>query len=252
MIALISDIHSNLEALRAVLQDIKQRSVDRIYCLGDIVGYGPNPMEVLDFVRNFDFCLLGNHDDAVIGSIPAAFNPIAAEAARWTKMQVNPDLMGWKSLVKWGNKRRRIQGWQYLKSLPVFQEVENVMFAHDTPYNPGCGAYVLSEEDARMGFEENPQKTTFFVGHTHRPHIWREEGSFIPEPDTGYPYEGRQLVDIGAVGQPRDGNPKSSYVLLDRHEFRYIRVSYDCEKTARDIEKSGLDKRLGDRLKVGK
>ena len=81
--AIISDIHSNLEALRTVLKDIRKRPIDKIFCLGDIVGYGPNPLDVLDFMRNFEFCLVGNHDDAVINSIPPAFNPIAAEAARW-------------------------------------------------------------------------------------------------------------------------------------------------------------------------
>lgn len=252
MIALISDIHGNLPALRAVLQDIRKRPVDRIFCLGDIVGYGPNPLEVLDFMRNFEFCLVGNHDDAVINSIPPAFNPIAAEAARWTKMQVNPDLMGFRRLFHPGLRRRRILGWQYLKSLPVSKRVEKAMFAHDTPYNPGCGAYVLSDEDARMGFQEHPDIHLFFIGHTHRPHIWREDTSFIPEPDVGYSYEPRQLVDTGAVGQPRDGNPDSSYVLLDRTEFKFIRVPYDCEKTCRDITKAGLNKRLGERLMVGK
>ena len=252
VIAIISDIHSNLEALKAVLADIKQRPVDRIFCLGDIVGYGPHPMEVLTFLRNFEFCLVGNHDDAVINSIPAAFNPIAASAARWTKSQLNPDMMGWKRYFSFTNRRNRIQGWQYLKSLPVFYEVENVFFAHDTPYNPGCGAYVLSEEDARMGFSEHPDIYTFFVGHTHRPHIWKPEGSFLPEPDVGYPYEGQQIIDIGAVGQPRDGDNRASYVLLSPKEFRFIRVPYDIEKTAADIIKCGLDHRLAERIKVGK
>jgi predicted phosphodiesterase len=252
LIALISDIHSNLAALRAVLQDIRKRPIDRIFCLGDVVGYGPNPLEVLDFMRNFEFCLVGNHDDAVINSIPPAFNPIAAEAARWTKLQINPDLMGWKRLVSRRGMNRRILGWQYLKSLPVSKRVDKIMFAHDTPYNPGCGAYVLSDEDARMGFEEHPDINTFFIGHTHRPHIWREDTSFVPEVDSGYSYEPRQLVDIGAVGQPRDGNPDSSYVILDKTEFRFIRVPYNCEKTVKDIQHVGLDRRLADRLKVGK
>ena len=230
-LAIISDIHSNLEALSAALEAINKRKVDQIICLGDIVGYGANPRECLRLVRErCSVVLLGNHDLAAVKTEKAEdFNTTARIAARWTNGML---LEEEKS---------------YLASLPYSAMLDDILFVHASPYEPEEFHYILSTRDAvdAMGFFT---QRLCFVGHSHVPGMFSERGrvTVIDEDE-------RYLINVGSVGQPRDGNPQLSFGLLDTEKWKYenIRLSYDAETAARKIIAAGLPPILGERLMVG-
>jgi diadenosine tetraphosphatase ApaH/serine/threonine PP2A family protein phosphatase len=209
-IAIISDIHANLEALTAVLEEIDRRTIKRIICLGDVVGYGPNPLECIDLViKRCEFSLMGNHDFAIFFE-PYNFNSAAENAAFWTRMQFenDPDI------------QRRNKRWKYLGSMPTRMSNERFVCFHGSPRRP-INEYVFPDD-----IYSNPQKMTAifdrfeklcFVGHTHVP------GVFVPDPDFYSPEElnnrftvtdERAMINVGSVGQPRDRNPNASFVIL--------------------------------------
>lgn len=240
--AIIADIHSNLTAFQAVLDDINtQESIDIIWCLGDIVGYGPDPHECIELLRKYDhICVAGNHDRAVIGKMDmTSFNTYAAEAVNWTTGKLS------------------IGDVTYLNNLPVSIEDGDFLLVHGSPREPTM-EYIISMSVARQNFDCFRTKYCL-VGHTHVPQAYSldEEDNFtstklLPNVKliTG---ETRLIVNPGAVGQPRDGNPEASYAIFDNSTkiIQLRRVSYDIRQTQDRIMKSGLPPRLAARLETG-
>ncbi|MCW8133094.1 MAG: metallophosphoesterase family protein [Planctomycetota bacterium] len=251
MIAIVSDVHANLEALTAVMADIDKRGIKRVFFLGDIVGYGPNPAEVLDFIKQFEFCLLGNHDEACLIGPSKKFNPVAQRATWWTRSQICPDELS-GAFLKPGQYQQRKDQWAFLQSLKPVRMVNETMFAHDTPAEPGSWRYVRSREEADLGFKKNPNVKLFFFGHSHQPGVWTETGYIQVEPGKKFTFAKRQMVNVGSVGQPRDRDPRACYVILEPDGFRFFRVPYDVAKTQAKIRaNTELDSVLADRLGKG-
>jgi predicted phosphodiesterase len=251
MIAIVSDIHANLEALTAVYRDIHQRGIQRLFFLGDIVGYGPNPVEVLEFIKHFEFCLLGNHDEAVLQGPNKNFNPMAARAALWTRRQICPDELR-VAFLRPGLHQQRREQWDYLMRLKPMRTLGDILFVHDTPAAPGSWKYVRNQADAAAGLAAHPSMRAFFFGHSHVPGVWTEDRLLAPEPGRKFDFSQRVMVNVGSVGQPRDKDPRACYVILEPDGFRFMRVPYDVAKTQDKIRAiSELDPILADRLAKG-
>lgn len=249
--ALISDIHGNLEALEAVLKDIGTVSVDEIYCLGDIIGYGPNPCECLDLVMNrCKATILGNHDQAALFD-PDGFNPMALQAIYWTRDQL--DNGGGMPIAV--NKR-----WDFLGELPRQIDEGEFMFVHGSPRDP-TNEYVFPEyvfDQRKMEILFGKVESYCFMGHTHIPGVFTTECEFISPDECDHTYKlanQKALINVGSVGQPRDEDNRSCYVILDTdaETVTYRRIDYDRDKTANKIYNvPDLSDALGDRLKHGR
>jgi predicted phosphodiesterase len=248
MKALISDIHSNLEALNAVLADIARQPVEAIFCLGDVVGYGPNPRECLDAVMRCPIVLMGNHDQAVLFD-PMNFNPVAERATMWTREQLDKPFP---------NRAAADARWEFLAERPLKHKDGDFLFVHGSPRNP-LNEYIFPEDiysEAKMRsiFAQVPRY--MFQGHTHVPGIFTESLEFLAPDEIDYEYrlDGRKtLCNVGSVGQPRDGDWRACYVLLDNNTIRYRRVEYDIEATIRKIRDiDELDDFLAERLRGGR
>ena len=248
-VAIISDIHSNIEALEAVLADIDARGVKRIICLGDVVGYGPNPLECMDLViRRCELSLMGNHDFAIFYE-PANFNPAAENASFWTRTQFDAD----------PDVTRRNNRWRYLGSMPTRMANGRFSCFHGSPRKP-VNEYVFAADiysaPAKMAAIFDRIEHLCFVGHTHVP------GVFVPDPDFYAPEEldnrykitdERAMINVGSVGQHRDRNPNASYVILTDTAVEFLRVPYDVPKTVEKIKAiDALDNFLGLRLIDGR
>lgn len=246
-LALISDVHSNIEALEAVLADIGRREVSRIYCLGDVVGYGPDPRECLDIALTFPVCILGNHDQAVMFD-PDGFNPVALRAVYWTRQQ----LEGGSGGPAAANRR-----WDFLGELPRTHLEGGLMFVHGSPREP-TNEYTFPE-DVYNGRKMEALFSKFqrccFQGHTHIPGVFTSGQEFFSPDECNYEYrltEEKVMINVGSVGQPRDGDPRASYAILDDDLVTFHRVEYPMEKTIEKIYAIGeLDNMLGDRLREG-
>ena len=246
-VAIVSDIHSNLEALIAVLKDIESKRCRRIYCLGDLIGYGPNPNEVIDIARSsFEFVIMGNHDDAIGYKIPKRFKRLAAKAAFWTRREVKP-----RNRPGYREQRER---WQFIHKFPRTEELGPWLMAHGTPMSNL--EYCQDAEVALSVFqEEMGQSRICFVGHTHVPGIFTFDGSAVHyvEPEEGKRYAvtaQRAIVNVGSVGQPRDGDPRACWVLArEDGTFSFRRVPYNVDAVAERIYRTrGLHPSLGERL----
>jgi diadenosine tetraphosphatase ApaH/serine/threonine PP2A family protein phosphatase len=252
MIALISDIHGNLEALQAVLADIQQQGADTIYCLGDIVGYGPNPRECVDLVMKCKMVLLGNHDQGAIFD-PEGFNGAAERAIFWTRTQLesSPE-----------SRQAREKRWEFLAERPRSFRENGFLFVHGSARNP-LNEYVFPEDI----HDQRKMERIFalverycFQGHTHVPGVFLELSGdqyafYRPdEIENTHKLDNRKtLCNVGSVGQPRDGDPRGCYVLLHEGTIRFRRVEYDIETTIKKIHAiSDLDRILGDRLRNGR
>ncbi len=257
--AVISDIHANLEALEGVLADIDRRGVDRVVCLGDIVGYGPDPLPCIDLVRErCEWSLMGNHDFGVLYE-PTNFNASAESAAYWTRARFDaePDEAARRDRYDFlGQLRVRV-----LETPPDLRAP--VLAVHGSPRRP-INEYIFNHDPDRA-----PEKVSSiferidwlcFVGHTHIP------GVFIIEPNGDpdfYPpaeltdrcytiTEEKAIINVGSVGQPRDNNPHASYAILHADRVEFARVEYDAHATAEKIKDiPELDDRLGLRLLEG-
>lgn len=245
--ALISDIHSNIEALEAVLADIRQQGISEVFCLGDVVGYGPNPRECIDIVMKCKVCLLGNHDQGALFD-PEGFNTGAERAIFWTREQLensgrNPD----------GQRR-----WDFLGELPRNYREGPYLFVHGSARNP-LNEYVFPEDI----YNRRKMEKIFtlierycFQGHTHVPGVFSEDCSFYSPEELGYEYrlsDAKVMVNVGSVGQPRDGDPRACYTVLEDNLVRFRRVEYPFEETIRKIyDIPDLDNFLGDRLRDGR
>ncbi|MEM9644832.1 MAG: metallophosphoesterase family protein [Planctomycetota bacterium] len=248
--AILSDIHGNLAALQAVLADIESQQVDRIVCLGDVVGYGPSPCECLDIVKQFAFCVLGNHDSSALFD-PEGFNAAAEQAIFWTRDRLEradgDPVQG----------RLRLE---FLCMLPRTVREENVLFVHGSPRGP-TNEYVFPEDTQNSKKMEKLFSLVphlCFQGHTHVPGIFRQNAGFVaPHAISGaYPVTDssrRLMINVGSVGQPRDGDPRCCYVIFDGQSVQFRRVEYDIEKTVQMIESEpDLDNFLGYRLRDGR
>ena len=253
MLALISDIHANREALEAVLQEIRRLRCERIYCLGDLVGYGPDPVWCVDTVlETCDVVLAGNHDQALIYG-RRGFTEMAETAISYHRKLLAPS----RRLP--GDDERRPARWQALKSLPHRHVEDGRLFVHASPRNP-INEY-LRAGDARLGLE---QKLTAnfalvqwlaFVGHTHKPGVITASFEFLTPDACGGLYRampGRKaIINAVSVGQPRDGDPTACFVTVDETDVRWHRVAYDLEVTVEKIHAAGaLDYRFAERLKT--
>ncbi len=248
MKALISDVHSNLEALHAVLADIARHPVEAIYCLGDVVGYGPNPRECLDQIMQCAVVLMGNHDQAVLFD-PMNFNPVAERATMWTRSQLDKPFP---------NRAAADARWEFLAERPLKHRDGDFLLVHGSPRNP-LNEYIFpediySEVKMRSIFSQVPRY--MFQGHTHVPGIFTESLEFLSPDEIEFEYklDGRKtLCNVGSVGQPRDGDCRACYVLLDGTTIRFRRVEYDLDTTIRKIRDiDDLDDFLGDRLRGGR
>ena len=240
-VVIISDIHSNLEALQAVGKSIRDLGVDEIYFVGDAVGYGPDPNACTAWVmENTVAAVMGNHDSAALGLMDIeTFNINARRAIIWNAEQM--------------------EGWavEYLRSLSMMEKRGELTLVHANPKDPGGWNYIFTLWDAEMNFPhfEGPY---CFVGHSHQPVAVGMNGSgavnVIPgnsfQIEEGYRY----LINVGSVGQPRDGNPAACFGLLDtdKGEFTFVRTPYEYRVTQEKMLKYGLPKPLVDRLAEGR
>jgi predicted phosphodiesterase len=239
--AILADIHSNLNAFRAVIDDINRRGgFQRIWCLGDIVGYGPEPHECIQLLREYDhICVAGNHDWACIGKISTEeFNQVAAEACDWTQRKLNDDDIG------------------YLSDLPETVIKGDFTLVHGSPRNP-LTEYLISDLDA----EENLSyfNTPYcLIGHSHVPLVFEKNDIVIfTRLVEGVPVElgdNRVIINPGGVGQPRDNDPRAAYAIYDSDSgiLEHFRVEYDIQGTQEKMSEAGLPQLLITRLAYGR
>jgi predicted phosphodiesterase len=237
--AVIGDIHGNLEAFQVVLEDAKSQSCTHYSCVGDVVGYGANPKECLDIVRKMNMpCVKGNHDEYIATEDELdGFNPHAAAAVRWTRNQLTQDDRQW------------------LRELKYVRMVASFSMVHATLDGPKLWAYVFDKLMAAASFTYQNTSVCFF-GHTHVPVAFVRDSvvrggsysKFKVEPGRKY------FVNVGSVGQPRDGNPKTAYVIYDLNEctIELRRLDYDIPTAQKKILAAGLPPRLAERLALGK
>jgi predicted phosphodiesterase len=242
--ALLADIHSNLAAFEAVLADIKSKgAIAAIWCLGDIVGYGPDPVECIQLLRQQPHvCIAGNHDWAAIGRLDTSdFNPTAADAVQWTGQQLG---------------REEID---YLQSLPLSLQQDNFTLVHGSPREP-IWEYLVSVEAARDNLAYF-QTSHCLVGHSHLPFVFEcAQGDCrlgrLPKDsplDLSKMGECRLIINPGGVGQPRDGDPRASYATYDSQAetIHHYRVEYDIQATQRKMLRYRLPESLALRLSYG-
>ena len=241
--AILSDIHGNLEALQAVLKDIESQKVDRIICLGDVIGYGPNPRECLDLVMQMSVCVIGNHDYGAVND-PEGFSASAERAIFWTRQQIeqseNPE-----------DARRRIL---FLLKLPRIHSEEGLLFVHGSIRDP-INEYVFPDDvfnRRKMEKLFGMIQTFCFQGHTHTPGIFTPDYQFLSPDSFNYRCrltEPKAMINVGSVGQPRDEDWRSCYAIFDPPFLEYRRIEYDVDATAEKIFQSPeLDRFLGERL----
>jgi predicted phosphodiesterase len=285
--ALISDIHGNLEALEVVLDDIKAQGIEEIFCLGDIIGYGPNPRECIDRVMaSCKMTLLGNHDQGAMFD-PDGFNIGAERAIFWTREQLETP----------SDRANNEKRWEFLGMLPRSFRQDSFLFVHGSPRNP-LSEYIFPEDiynHRKMERLFQLVEKYCFQGHTHVPGVFTEGYQFYAPEEIDNEYtlgEGKVMINVGSVGQPRDGAPRACYVILEDgiepeasppaaserkvntvDEFAtietpmlfdkpvptgpvritYRRLPYDHETTIRKIyDISELEPFLGDRLRQGR
>lgn len=239
--AILGDIHGNLDALQVVLADAERENITHYVSVGDVVGYGPNPKECLQIVRDQLTCpvVKGNHDElASQDNSTLSFNQLAAEAIAWTRDQLDDDDKA------------------FLRDLRFVRLVEDFTLVHSTLDMPNRWGYVFDRLAAASSMSYQSTAVCFF-GHTHVPLAFIREGTVRQERDwtTVEVKPGcRYFINVGSVGQPRDGNPKTGYVIYDtaEHRIHLKRLDYDIPAVQRKILAAGLPKKLADRLALGK
>jgi predicted phosphodiesterase len=239
-ILVISDIHSNLKALQAVLQAAGE--VDAVWCLGDLIGYGPNPNECIDLIQEQPnlICLLGNHDAACIGDLNVAtFNREARMAVEWTQSVLTKENIS------------------FLRKRPQIEVIDNVTLAHGSPREP-VYEYVLDVRSARENFDyfENDY---CFIGHSHLPLLFAKNSAedkvslSFPQQNQTIQLKPRAIVNPGSVGQPRDRDRRAAFAIFDPEEATWVhrRVEYDIQATQEEMRTVNLPDRHIDRLSGG-
>jgi diadenosine tetraphosphatase ApaH/serine/threonine PP2A family protein phosphatase len=243
--AVISDLHANLAAVQAVLDDIESQGVDEVICLGDVVGYGPQPIEVLNLVKDrASVTLLGNHDEALMGDA-FNFSRQASHVVNWTREQMPREEPEYQPL------------WSYLADMQLMWERGPDMFVHGSPLDP-TQEYLLPTDDLSSDkyddvFDEFER--FLFVGHTHLPCVITPDRTVrtSSELENSYALDAEQaIINVGSVGQPRDRDTRACYVIVDDTTVRWRRVEYDVETTLKQILAVGLPDTLAKRLKAGR
>ena len=236
---ILGDIHANLEALQAVLEALEQSKVERYVSVGDLVGYGANPCEVIAKIRSLNALVVaGNHDFAAIDRLNIDFfNTFARESALWTRAALSDDDKA------------------YLRSLKLVEYADSFTVAHSTVHSPELFEYIQTSYDAHLSFEQ--QRTPLsFVGHSHVPvnFFKRRSVSFNMDTEVKIDETCKIMINVGSIGQPRDENPDAVCVVYDSDEktVRLKRVKYDVEKAARKIIDAGLPEILAERLRYGR
>jgi predicted phosphodiesterase len=245
--AIVSDIHANLEALEAVLRDIESQGVDQIYCLGDVVGYGPNPIECVDRAMEFNLTILGNHDQGAVYD-PEGFSSGAERAIFWTRQQ----------LENGGRSAQSLRRLDFLCELQRTHREDGFLFVHGSARSP-LNEYVFPEDTYNARKIEKIftyVEKYAFQGHTHVPGVFTADLRFLHPKDIGYRFvlsENKAMVNVGSIGQPRDLDPRACYVILDDNVVNFRRVEYPLDVTIKKIYAiSDLDNFLGDRLREGR
>ena len=238
---IFSDVHSNLEAVKAFCQVIESIDHDKKVCLGDIVGYNADPNVVVEWIRGeIDLVLAGNHDYAVLEKTDTSyFNPAVYQACAWTR-----------SALKNNNK-------EFLSTLPVKKEEDGIYWVHSSPFEPAEWHYVSTECSAEKNFDYFEQ-TFCFLGHSHLPGIFEKnknnEIRSLGDSKLELDPESRYIINVGSLGQPRDGNPDPAFVFYDSmsHVIEFHRFSYNLSLTQEKIRACGLPCYFADRLSSGK
>jgi putative phosphoesterase len=237
-IGIISDIHSNLEALEAVLEALKEENVDRVLCLGDLVGYGPDPNECIHRVMDSsDVVIAGNHDQGAVGLTPLEhFNENARLALEWSRDMIEPHFM------------------ETLAALPTIHEENTFLAVHATPNEPTRWHYLFSEAQIVNNLEALTLPLCF-VGHSHVPValiLDQDHGIIVQEAgDVRFAQGRKYLINVGSVGQPRDGDPRASCGIYEGDRFRLRRVEYDVAAVQKKMQSSRLPGQLIERLAMG-
>lgn len=245
--AILSDIHGNLEALLKVMEDARAQGCQEFICLGDIVGYGPQPNECVDMVRTFDATILGNHDLAALFD-PEGFSNTAEQAILWTR----------KQLESGDAPERCLRRLEFIANLPRTRRERNQLFVHGSVRNP-INEYVFPEDiynSRKMEKLFSMIQKACFQGHTHVAGVFTSDLCFHRPEDIGFRMqlpEDKVMVNVGSVGQPRDGDWRSCYAILEESVLYFRRVEYDVDATVERIYAiTELDNSLGDRLREGR
>jgi len=240
--AILGDIHSNLEALNAVLEDLDKLKIDKIFCIGDIVGYGADPIECVKTAKKrFELTVAGNHDMAVIDRLNLGwFKDSAAKVIAWTKDELSMDEK------------------EYLNEISLIDVYKDIVFVHGSLYEPGEFYYLTNKTQIMRNFDFQEDKKICFIGHSHKPCVVLFDdvigNAFICANQEVYVEKHkRYLVDVGSVGQPRDGDPRAAYVLYDEGEglIKIIRADYDIDQASAKILSAGLPSEFAERLHDG-
>jgi predicted phosphodiesterase len=245
--AIISDVHGNLEALKTVLADIETQNCQQVICLGDIIGYGPEPQACIDLVRSFDACILGNHDLAALFD-PEGFSNAAEQAILWTRKQMESG----------DSPATCLQRLEFLAHLPRTRREGDLLFVHGSVRNP-VNEYVFPEDvynQRKMEKLFSMIQKLCFQGHTHVPGVFTSDMTFSRPEDINHRYQigtEKAMINVGSVGQPRDGDWRSCYVILEEPWVTFRRVEYAVDATIEKIYAiPELDRFLGDRLRDGR
>lgn len=236
-IAVISDVHANLEATTACLNKLKELGVDKIICLGDLVDYCAEPNEVISLIKeNCDVVVMGNHDEAQFHfELIEGFREYAQVSSIHTRSVILPEYL------------------EYLKTLPYQFSYKNMLFVHGSPHNYGEYGYILNEETAILNFKKFKEEICF-IGHSHIPLIFMETNmgaKLVKESDIKK--GNRYIINVGSVGQPRDRDPRLSFGIFDTELWNYsnVRVEYDTIIASKKIKNEGLSSFLADRILNG-
>lgn len=240
---IFSDIHGNLEALDVVLQQIDDFHPDRVICLGDVIGYGPNPNECVQRVNQVaEFTIMGNHDHAVLGLTDIAyFNQYAKFAVLWTR----------EVLIE--------ENFATLKKYPFQKSTDDILFVHSTPLYPERWDYIFNPLEGKY-YLQHLKERLCFIGHSHQPVFFEQDQdgriTYDRQPEFSLPVqdECKYIINVGSVGQPRDGNPKSSFCLYDAEKkvIEVKRLEYDFSKTQEKMAAANLPRFLIERLAYGR
>ena len=251
-LAIVSDLHSNMEAVDAVFAHMRSLGVEAMCCLGDVVGYGPDPAHCADLIRGHaDFTVMGNHDEALFHGAED-FNPHARTAIDWTRAQLRP---------RWWSSSETKGRWRWLRELPLEHRIGRFHFVHGSTRDP-VREYVLSTDgflnpSKLRGIFESFEGVTL-CGHTHHPGVHTEDLGFLGLEGAGeltieLPQGEKRIVNVGSVGQPRDGDNRACYAVLTEDSLTWHRVPYDYRATMDKILAEGaLSEILARRLALGK
>jgi predicted phosphodiesterase len=240
-LALLSDIHANLEALEAVLRDLDGEKVDQIVCLGDVVGYGTDPAACLDLVaKHCQVTLMGNHEYAALGKMDdQSLNDVARISIEWTRDQLDSRLVS------------------FIERFPMEHRIDTLHLVHASPFQPEKWHYILTPAAARRALDATDAFICFF-GHSHLPTIFSVGKDGQVRSRFGHDFqpldENRYLVNVGSVGQPRDDDPRSCYVVYDSDtvDVYYRRVTYDFTVTQKKMAEANAPALLIERIAIGR